>query len=259
MKKDYLNLILDEIEKSPKLFETLEKIYPNLELIIGSNEQEKFLEAKEFLEIGDEDLKASKVLYSSKLYRSAVFHLQQATEKYLKAVLIYYFRLSEKEIRGYIRHDSPKATVLLLKKKKYRDLIKALAYLIDSIQKSSYSIDLSNDYVGKLEKLINKSRKNLALMGNQEITVLTNAANKLARSLESVKIKNQILDSIELIREQIDSFEELKEEEKRKILDILNKISKRVDIALKLASSIALLLFFGNRNVPSCEFCEISL
>jgi len=134
------------------------------------------------------DLEASELLYQKEIYAPAVYHLQQCVEKLTKAFCLwsgfvsekelYYRRVESKNIFEKIKkqfcrnrpevigHISPKAFVLILKKRFSVEYAKFLYYSTDKSELG----DLDKR-VRELEKLINKKKK-LSKISSEEISVM---------------------------------------------------------------------------------------
>ncbi|ADC66322.1 HEPN domain protein [Ferroglobus placidus DSM 10642] len=261
---------IEQILESPEKLDSLLKLLMSLERILESQDEQRYLEAKRFVESANEDLKASQILYNAGLYSSAVFHMQQATEKYFKAIAIYYFGLSKKNIRKYVKHDTPKIAILFLRK--YQNIVKDLTMFFKDIVPEKYLADTSREYILNLERLINTNKRDIAQLNKEEIYKLIKLTRSLVESLESDDTKNKILNTLQDLNNN-------KSKIVNKILEVLNlsqiseskldQIKKQiikaldvsfteaphnVEIALKLASSICMLFFLGIITYPHATF-----
>ncbi len=73
-----------ELSKFTKAVSELTKFYE----IPEEDEKRRLLDAKDFIEVADDDLKSAKILYGSGAYRTAIYSLSQAVEKTIKAYMI---------------------------------------------------------------------------------------------------------------------------------------------------------------------------
>lgn len=87
---DHTSLILSNDKEVLKLLEALSEI---LDLDMTNKEEEKtrLSKARSFINSAKNDLKSAKVLYDAEIYPTAVYHLQQAVEKFVKAYVLVFF------------------------------------------------------------------------------------------------------------------------------------------------------------------------
>src|SRR3989344_8748111 len=83
--------------------------------------------SRQFEDVAWTDYKAAKVLFNEKLYAPAVFHIQQAVEKGLKAYGLRFGFLTEHDLKGAgVGHKTPMVFIKFLMSSKIKDIIRAL-------------------------------------------------------------------------------------------------------------------------------------
>ena len=144
------------------------------------------------LKLAREDLDSAKILYSAKKYRQAIFLLQQSVEKATKAICLYNGIINETDLYGNknkdvkrtilsriwltllrrqpkkeerINHTSPKAFILLLKRKKISGVLYKSLYK----QKGN---DIKSE-INNVEAIIDKQNK-LAIISKEDISHFIN-------------------------------------------------------------------------------------
>jgi hypothetical protein len=98
-----------------------------------------------FLDIANEDLKASNLMLENQLYPQALYHSEQSVEKICKYILLKDDIISEKDLKNKVRHNG---------KRVFEILIKHLKKTIGNLTlPSTYSNDIVNSFNGLLNEL----------------------------------------------------------------------------------------------------------
>ncbi len=95
------------------------------------------------------DFKASNLLYKDRIYSSAVYHLQQAIEKLVKACAMFFFPLSYSSIRN-TSHNSPEIYLKLLLNPMLNNLLRKVGDLIPEIDLKP--LDILNQTINNLKR-----------------------------------------------------------------------------------------------------------
>ena len=137
LNKSSINAVMDAISSNEKEFEEFIKAeLTEISKIKVSEDEKKCrkLKAKSFIEFAEQDFTSAKILYKSGVYSTAIYHLQQTVEKFVKAYMLMFFEFNRKEIY-YIGHDTPKAFLKLL------DKFKKILEPILSFNKKAHILD----------------------------------------------------------------------------------------------------------------------
>jgi|Deesub1362A_J573_1020465.scaffolds.fasta_scaffold00802_17 hypothetical protein len=185
-------------------------------------------ESRRFVKIALQDFEASKILYRAKMYPMAIYHMQQAVEKYVKALALTYFGLNEKEIKRYISHDSPKAFIRLLKR--YEKFLGSFFRIAEMFSISFPEISGKN--LLRLERIINKKKREIAKMSSEEVKNLVEIPTKIKRIVESDKTKNEIAEYLLEIQRKVQEIE-THQQISRKLVNTIEKISNEQEKVLK--------------------------
>lgn len=116
-----------------------------------------------FFECAKRDMRASKLLYKERDYPNAIYHLQQATEKLVKAHFMSVPLFNYNEIRQ-ISHSTPMAFLQLLSKKQMKSFISQL--------KDVFPLDMSPlDRISDITKTIKRTstQVGIARLNEEEI------------------------------------------------------------------------------------------
>ena len=188
LNKSSINAVMDAISSNEKEFEEFIKAELTEISKIKVSEDEKIsedekkcrkLKAKSFIEFAEQDFTSAKILYKSGVYSTAIYHLQQTVEKFVKAYMLMFFKFNKKEIY-YIGHDTPKAFLKLL------DKFKKILEPILSFNKKAHILNtriakVSDQDIREFEGLIKKSenKEQIAKMGSKDVKKLITLAEKL--------------------------------------------------------------------------------
>ena len=205
-----------------------------------------------------QDFESVKILYQSKIYSLAVYHLQQAVEKYVKAYVLAFFGLSKKEMKGYVGHDSPKAFIRLLDRYK-----RSLELFLKSIQKigglDTQFLKISDEDIRKLVRIVNMSRKQIAEMDSNQIKGIINATIKIKIALENKEIKNQILGLLSKLKNEASEIKSSDPSEKfilEKLIDSVDRVLNNLETLLKLSSTFLVLYMLSIITYPHATFAR---
>jgi hypothetical protein len=212
------------------------------------------LEAKSFLGAAEEDFKSAKILYESEIYSAAIYHLQQAVEKFVKAYMLMVFGLTKKEIRDYVGHDSPKAFLKLLDK--FKKVLNPALLLTGKAHSFNDQVPkISDQDIHKIENLIKTNRGHIAKMSSKEIEHLITLAYELNEILDNPKNQEMIKDSI------ISAFEALIKNPNKigasvKDRKEIIKMIENTDITFKDHSKIPVLYLLSIITYPHVTFAR---
>lgn len=165
----------------------------------------------QLLVLATDDLEVSNLLYSENRYRTALYHLQQSTEKTIKAYAMLYFGLKEKESSWDVSHTSPLAIVLPV----FR-IAENLVILQDSFNdkdKRSFSFSLfrkqffsnniftilmqetkENTKIKKLQKLYKENIRNIIELSKDAISDKLSYIYHHVKSIDKTKLKETVHD-----------------------------------------------------------------
>lgn len=185
----FLNEIMPEGEKfkEEQLDQILEFTSQIIKEIPSKDQNQKNLRiAKEFIKIAKQDIKDAHLLYHNESFASSIYHLQQAVEKTTKAYGVAFFTLSEKDLQK-IKHKTPKAFVMLLKKRYITPYIK--------LMKSFYP-DLIEGNAQELEKLINSKSLEIAKFDKNQIEKILELGSQFKEISNNKEINDKIKSEI---------------------------------------------------------------
>lgn len=260
------NKIFEHISSDEKEFIKLLEAVSDLSKFRDISEEEeerRISETKGFIEAAEYDLKSSKILYNSKIYPTAIYHLQQAVEKYVKAYMINFFVLNIKEIRD-VGHDSPKAFLKLLNKfKNIFNLsisIAEKAYLFDSkIQK------ISMENIHNLENSIKNNKEQVAKMNSAEIENMISLAYNILESQKNQEtMRAKLIESLGAFRKELEKeIEESGKEEKwlSEAIAVVDKMVTNSDNTFEnysKYSNISALYIISILTYPHASFARYS-
>jgi len=109
--KVHKHLVIDEMSFGKKDFPTFMKLL--MGILSNIQKRKNHSLEKRFILNAEIDLKSCKTLYHKRIYSSAVYHIQQATEKTTKAWVLYLGVVSEDQLKK-IGHKTPRAFLELL-------------------------------------------------------------------------------------------------------------------------------------------------
>lgn len=169
-----------EIEKkiSKQVFDLFNTMMYSLSLSPNILVREYYFQAKK-------DHEAAKLLTENKIFPPAVFHVQQAVEKLTKAYALHMGLIKEEELyrkkdkNQVVGHISPKAFILLLKKRGATELVNLVFVLSKRAQ-----INVK-DVLEKFEKLLQETEK-LAKVSRNEIILLLRKCENIANAIETI-------------------------------------------------------------------------
>ena len=208
------------------------------------------------LEIAKEDLISSEILYNNKKYRQAILLLQQSVEKATKAICLYHNLINKEDLHGKrkrepegwfsrhfkffrqkkvsldeetVEHKSPKAFILLLKRKR----------LSGTLYKQLYK-NKGNDVkseIENIENIINKENK-LIKINKSDISQFLKASQDYLTDIKlnfSKIDKREIKSKTEVCGEAI--FKDLRKIFKNNAFDQFEDKFKKVNITEIMDSS----------------------
>lgn len=180
-----------------------------------------------WLKIAKEDLNAAKLLLSQKLYRHAVFYLQQSVEKAVKSLGISNGVITEAQARGDIGHKTVRIYFKIFCETKERLVAMENATLMHPELTKMDFIDLSQ--VGKLKIGIDDFQKefsdeNVALKISSSEPNLRDFLNRLHKLTEELKNELPRIDK---------EFKELSANGKKKE-DFERKLSRAIEIVSQI-------------------------
>ncbi|MBU1158846.1 MAG: HEPN domain-containing protein [Candidatus Thermoplasmatota archaeon] len=135
---------------------------------------EKMVMIKEFIRVSKNDLDASRILYDHELFALAVFHLQQAVEKAIKAQCLLSGLISEKEIRT-IQHESLRGQQIIANR--FSELVKVHAQENPNL-----------DVVPRLDEIMGEKRLEMARIDGNGIDTILSAYDRQIESLDIAKL-----------------------------------------------------------------------
>lgn len=98
-------------------------LFDSIEIFLNKGDFKDSNKAIEWIKIAEEDLKAAKMLHLGENTKSvALYHLQQAIEKLLKATLLYFGFRNEKQIIK-LKHKPQKFLLTLLEDQKIKEIL----------------------------------------------------------------------------------------------------------------------------------------
>lgn len=191
------------------------------------------LEAKEFTKFAEDDINSAKILYTNKIYPTAIYHLQQSVEKLVKAYMIYYSILNHKNLKS-VSHDSPKAFLKLIEK--FQPALNPVLSIAEKFHTPNINIKkMSKTDIYTFEKLIDKSKKQIVKMEPDKIKKMVIVADEISNILnkqinyddikckmlevlsnlraefndieDSVEIKDENIEAIDIVETRIENFE----------------------------------------------------
>ena len=191
------------------------------------------LDAKKFTEFAENDINSAKILYTNKIYPTAIYHLQQSVEKLVKAYMIYYSILNHKNLKS-VSHDSPKAFLKLIEK--FEPALNPVLSIAEKFHSPNLNIQkISKTDIHTFEKLINKSKKQIVKMEPDKIKNMIIVADEISNILnkqinyddikckmleflsnfkaelcdieDSVEINDKNIEAIDIIETSIEDFE----------------------------------------------------
>lgn len=243
-----LESLLSNNRNSSKLIEYGEEIL-NLMDIIEINNETKEIKANSFIKAGEDDLKSAKILYNSKIFPNAIYHLQQSVEKFVKGYMIDFIGLTNKEIKN-INHDSPKAFIKLIKKMdKILTISLVFAKNYNVLDNQTSDILINNvQNINMFDNLFNKNKGYIAKMDCFEIRRFINTASKINDSFDlskSNEISERIIEDIKSLKNELIATE-ISENNKttmNEAIDVIDTILINFDIS-KFAESSKLSVLY---------------
>lgn len=223
---DFLNDFLSEDTEiqagdAMDLIHSIEKIAKNTQ-----NSEENTKQAKKLIDIAQEDLETSKLLYEENLPSQSIYHLQQSVEKTAKAFGLYYLFFDTSNLTGHkgIRHITPKAFVKMLQK----DWVNSYLSIIQAMYKEKNSELEPN--LEKFHNLLEKEEK-IARLDQKQIRKILKISEELRENWEKKGLDNEIDSRIEKVinelpnslKEYIDVSKTLEKIKHRINLDSLEK------------------------------------
>jgi len=134
---------------------------------------------RDWIKSSKEDIESCKVLYQNRLYSGSTYHLQQATEKVIKAYLLA-FRISDEKSLRKIGHATPNA---------YIDLIKqSWAQRLAEILSNTAKREVKSDTI-QVENLLKKDTLKLAKMSGDEIRLNLELMNRIENNPKVTQYK----------------------------------------------------------------------
>ncbi|MDI3487803.1 MAG: hypothetical protein PWR26_520, partial [Methanosarcinales archaeon] len=191
-------------------------------------------------------------------YSTAIYHLQQAVEKFIKAYMLMFFGLSKKVVKDYVGHDSPKAFLKLLEKFKISlNLISALTERVYEL--NSQMLKISSQDIRKLENIVNKNRKQIAEMSSEEIRNAIKLTVRLKEVLENKETKDEVSKFLATLKRELGKIEASDEYERNiasKITTLLNKILENLELSFKMYSNFLVLYTLSIITYPHATFAR---
>ncbi len=151
---------------------------------------------KGFVNCAEQDIEATKLLFSNKSYPLAVYHLQQATEKLAKAYALSLNFITEKELRE-ISHKSPVAFIKAINNtwmKSYLDVLKNVNQNI-------------NTDTAPLQKVINEDYLELAKTPKEGVVAFCKIIESARNGLNIPQMKTQINAFLDVFSESFENAE----------------------------------------------------
>jgi len=222
----------------------------------------------ELLDTAKIDLEASRVLYNNKLYPNSVYFLQQSVEKTTKAFVLWTRLIEEKELYGKkkkksileslsmifrrkeetIDHISPKAFILLLRKKPIRIYLTLLQQQIEDPALKNRFKSLNKE-ITQLERIINK-REKIAKISRFEIETFLKTCDLYKDFLDKTD-KRRLKYQINLLNQSITKrLREILSSEYMNEIDRINKALKKVEYKIED-------IFIGAKSLISLYFLSI--
>lgn len=153
----------------------------------------------ELIEISKNDLKASKILYSNKLYSQSIYMLQQSSEKAIKAYVALISGVDLDELKRKTLHVSPVAFVTVVEK--------IWIFVINVLRLIADDFNFGKKFDTKLDEQIRKETifNNNLKFNYKKIRELYNKSGEDLVFLEGEYIK-AILEIIDFVETHIDFF-----------------------------------------------------
>src|SRR3972149_1406331 len=244
-----------EFIKFTKAVSEITKFYE----IPEEEEKGRLLDAKSFIEAAEGDLKSAKILYESGIYPTAIYHLQQAVEKFVKAYMIQYFVMNKKDIEHYVKHDSPKAFFRLIER--FKNILSINFSILEKADIFDSQIPkISIQEAHHLENALKVSKQQIAKMNSKDIDNKINLAYKSLDIYENQGnqeiIKAKVADFLATFRQELTEIEVSNRDQRRisEAIAIIDKVREKLDgtffITLRHHSNISALYILSLITYP---------
>ncbi len=170
-------------ENGSKLVSEAKNLLPKVRKI--KKFSEKLVLAEGFLVLSKKDLVVSKCCYNKEDYTNSMYHLQQCTEKIVKAYGLA-LGILNKEGLWDIKHQTPKAFIKMINEGKIKLYLNSLKVLYSTL----------NTDTTMLQEVLDTKKDELALLSYKKIKLYLDLGKKIDKALMNLKLDSILQNSL---------------------------------------------------------------